>query len=274
MQRDLVFDVGLHRGEDTEFYLKKGYRVVAFEANPDLVAECQARFSHAISAGALTIVEGAIAPPGTKGPVRFFKNTKVSVFGTIDSDRSNLNASFGAPSVEIDVPVVNFEEVFSKHGMPRFVKIDIEGADQFALQVIFSSSEKPPEISWESDKNDFNKVEMELQSAVQAGYVEFKVVQQKLIPGTTLTTRSLAGTPFDHCFSDGASGPFGEDLDGEWIGPDAALERYRQIYRTYQRWGDRSLARRLLTARVLNKLGEVIRHPLPGWYDTHARLPG
>ena len=33
-QDDLIFDVGLHRGEDTEFYLKKGFRVVAFEANP------------------------------------------------------------------------------------------------------------------------------------------------------------------------------------------------------------------------------------------------
>ena len=25
----LIYDVGAHRGEDTEFYLKKGFRVVA-----------------------------------------------------------------------------------------------------------------------------------------------------------------------------------------------------------------------------------------------------
>jgi hypothetical protein len=33
---DLVYDVGFHQGEDTAFYLKKGFRVVAFEAHPRL----------------------------------------------------------------------------------------------------------------------------------------------------------------------------------------------------------------------------------------------
>jgi hypothetical protein len=26
--RDLIFDLGMHRGEDTDFYLHMGYRVV------------------------------------------------------------------------------------------------------------------------------------------------------------------------------------------------------------------------------------------------------
>ena len=34
--KDLVYDVGMHKGEDTEFYLRKGFRVIAFEADPDL----------------------------------------------------------------------------------------------------------------------------------------------------------------------------------------------------------------------------------------------
>ena len=33
---DLNDDVGFHQGEDTAFYLKKGFRVVAFEAHPRL----------------------------------------------------------------------------------------------------------------------------------------------------------------------------------------------------------------------------------------------
>ena len=57
---DLVYDVGLHKGEDSAFYLAKGYRVVAFEANPDLTSMCRARFSSEILAERLTIVEGAI----------------------------------------------------------------------------------------------------------------------------------------------------------------------------------------------------------------------
>ena len=29
---DLIFDIGMHIGQDTEVYLKKGFRVVAVEA--------------------------------------------------------------------------------------------------------------------------------------------------------------------------------------------------------------------------------------------------
>ena len=35
---DLIFDVGFHKGEDTEFYLKKGFPVVAADANPAVFA--------------------------------------------------------------------------------------------------------------------------------------------------------------------------------------------------------------------------------------------
>ncbi len=34
---DLVDHVGAHKGEDTAFYLAKGYRVVALEANGELI---------------------------------------------------------------------------------------------------------------------------------------------------------------------------------------------------------------------------------------------
>jgi len=42
---DLIFDLGANHGEDTEFYLSKGFRVVSLEANPDLVSRLQHKFS-------------------------------------------------------------------------------------------------------------------------------------------------------------------------------------------------------------------------------------
>ena len=51
-ERDLIYDVGMHKGEDTELYLKKGFRVIAFEADPDLVAS--ARTKHACPVDAYT----------------------------------------------------------------------------------------------------------------------------------------------------------------------------------------------------------------------------
>lgn len=31
IKSDIIYDVGLHVGQDTDFYLKKGFKVIAFE---------------------------------------------------------------------------------------------------------------------------------------------------------------------------------------------------------------------------------------------------
>jgi len=58
--KDLIYDVGMCKGEDTDFYLKKGFRVVAFEADPDLVDMNKKRFAKEINDKKLIIVGGAI----------------------------------------------------------------------------------------------------------------------------------------------------------------------------------------------------------------------
>ena len=57
----IIFDIGMHRGEDTDFYLKKGFTVVGVEANPALVQECRKRFQSQIENGQLHIIDKAIA---------------------------------------------------------------------------------------------------------------------------------------------------------------------------------------------------------------------
>lgn len=44
MNAQLIYDVGGHLGEDTDFYLKKGFKVVAIEANPGLAERLSERF--------------------------------------------------------------------------------------------------------------------------------------------------------------------------------------------------------------------------------------
>ena len=61
--KDLIYDFGMHKGEDTEFYLRKGFRVIAFEANPELVRLCRNRLKGFIDQGQLTVIEGAILNP-------------------------------------------------------------------------------------------------------------------------------------------------------------------------------------------------------------------
>ena len=39
MVPDLIYDVGMHNGSDTAYYLHKGFRVLAIEANPVLAKQ-------------------------------------------------------------------------------------------------------------------------------------------------------------------------------------------------------------------------------------------
>jgi hypothetical protein len=101
---NVIYDVDLHKGEDTDFYLKKGYDVVAFEANPDLIAHCRGRFQCQIAQGRLLIIEGAITAEPAKRSVSFYKNTHNTVWGTIRADWAQRNAALEAGSLKIEVP--------------------------------------------------------------------------------------------------------------------------------------------------------------------------
>src|SRR5213593_4023745 len=70
MERDLIFDIGVNNGDDTAHYLRRGFRVVGVEANPEMVANCERRFQAEIRAGRLVLLNAALA--AEEGVVSFF----------------------------------------------------------------------------------------------------------------------------------------------------------------------------------------------------------
>jgi FkbM family methyltransferase len=82
MQDDLIYDVGLHSGKDTEFYLAKGFRVVAIEANPVLATRCKTKFASQIKEGRLHILQLAIGEQA--GSCDFFVCDQHDDWSTID----------------------------------------------------------------------------------------------------------------------------------------------------------------------------------------------
>src|SRR4051812_29464982 len=61
VEPDLVYDVGMHNGDDSAYYLRNGYRVVAVEANPLFAGRARERFAAEIADGRLTVLEVGIA---------------------------------------------------------------------------------------------------------------------------------------------------------------------------------------------------------------------
>ncbi|HEX8714517.1 MAG TPA: FkbM family methyltransferase [Solirubrobacteraceae bacterium] len=264
---DLVYDVGAHKGEDTAYYLAKGYRVVAFEANPELVRACERRFADEIAAGRLTLVEGAITDSGAP-TVRFYRHP-LSTWGTTSDEMVTRNLMVAA-SEAVDVPAVHFAETLRETGVPSFMKIDIEGSDMLCLQALLELDARPQSISVESHKTDWSHIEAEFALLERLGYDRFAVVQQGDVAGRTLDTRRLDGGALTFRFEEDSSGPFGSDV-GPWLDRRAAIRRYKRVFLAYRLIGARSLVRQTRIGRRLHGIAlRRLKRPLPGWYDTHA----
>jgi hypothetical protein len=83
---------------------------------------------------------------------------------------------------------------------------------------------------------------------------------------------TLDGAPLRHTFEPKASGCFGTDLR-RWMPRSLALRLYRLVYLTYWLAGDMGFLRRTRFGhRAVSRSAAFVPFPLPGWYDTHARL--
>lgn len=271
-QSDLIFDLGMHRGEDTQFYLAKGFRVVAFEADPDLIQSCKERFAAEVASGQLRIVEGAIVADPDAVSVTFYKNSTVTVWGTTDPAWKERNARMGWDSEEITVPAVNFSRCLAEFGIPYYVKIDIEGADMLCLKTLADYDVRPDYVSIESSKTSRADIAHELDILENMGYDAFKAVQQATIPGTAAPRPALEGMDIDYRMERDASGLFGRELAGDWRSRQQVEADYRWIFLGYRVFGNDTFMRTNRFARkIWRGLQRLAKRPIPGWYDTHAR---
>lgn len=269
---DLIYDVGMHKGEDTEFYLKKGFRVIGFEADPDLTAHCKRQFSAEINNTRLVIVEGAIVDNPRLDKVIFYRNIDDTFLGTVDIRWAKRNEKLGNTSDIIEVHTVDFSECLRKYGIPYYMKIDIEGADLTCLKQLFDSTSRPDYISIESDKLSMKGICEEIHLLEQLGYNEFKAVQQDHMSKTIVPYPPREGVFVSHTFPQGSSGLFGKELPGQWKSKEDIVKAYKSILLYYRLFGDDGLARKIVIVKLFKRLLRLItRGPVPGWYDTHAK---
>jgi FkbM family methyltransferase len=270
---DLVYDVGMHNGDDTAYYLWKGFRVVAIEANPALVAPAERRFATEIAAGRLRLVNAGIA--ATRGEADLHVSASHDLLGSFDRGSA---ARFGGDVATVRVRCMPFEDVLAEHGVPHYLKIDIEGSDRLCVDALV-----PPGLpDYVSIEMSHESGDLDIRRLHALGYQRFKCVRQydfRVIGPHELgrqlelrrqrARRGLASfgpralrrlsrilrPARDGAwrFSRHSSGTFGPTLAGEWVDVAAMLGIW-QVLRDV----DRELAQ--------SGLGE--------WFDIHAALAG
>lgn len=271
--QNLIYDVGMHHGQDTAYYLKRGFRVVGFEANPDNAEICRKRFAAAIDSGQLVIVEGAITEnvSPSDGKIRFFRNKETSFWGSSAEDWAYRNEVMGTSNEIIEVDAVDLKDSFARYGIPFYLKADIVGSETICLRALLNFENKPDYLSIRSEKVIFGKLVEEFDLLERLGYDRFQAVQQDLTDFRFEFT-APSGEKDEHLFDEGASGVFGEDLGGKWKTRERVLKDYRKIFTLYWLFGDYSyLIQTERGKKFIAQLERVARRPLPGWYDTHAK---
>ena len=257
---DLIYDVGMNNGDDTAYYLHRGFRVVAIEANPDIVLSCEARFRQEIAEKRLTILNVAIGPQ--PGAAKFWIYLDRPEWSSFSPGRA---IACGLRTKVVDVRVRNFGNILQEFGVPHYLKIDIQGCDIHCLQEL-SRDTGPTFVSVELTKLE------EILALRDLGYERYKIVLQghhrelpdhtrtlvgwwsRLVSFSPLTSLAaklgrLSGRirrgslrlfqqlglakPAGWQFPHGSSGPFGEETPGEWLSFNDACLRWLDFRRVY-----------------------------------------
>ncbi|HWE75967.1 MAG TPA: FkbM family methyltransferase [Stellaceae bacterium] len=264
---DLIFDFGMYFCEDTDFYLRKGFRVVAIEANPVACRDAERRNAQAIASGQLTVVNRAISR--VNEPLRFYLNTTEPARSTASERLREFWSARGESFDEIEVMGVVPSELIARYGVPYYAKIDIEGFDLLCVRAFAEFIEKPRYMSVEIDFSTSRELMDQLE---KMGYCRFSLVGQSTVPSQIPPLNAREGQYADYRFNDKCTGLFGRELPLEWFDRRTADKRIRAVIRQYRLAG---MLERFAKIGIPIALIDAARQRLPlagDWYDLHAEL--
>lgn len=145
-QGGLAFDIGAHVGDRIGAFRRCGARVLALEPQPDCAAAIRTIYA---SDDHVTLLEAACGPE--PGSLTLQVNSQNPTVTTASPDF--VKAASGAQGWEgqvwdasIAVPVTTLDALIATHGVPDFVKIDVEG---FEADVLAGLSQALPKLSFE-----------------------------------------------------------------------------------------------------------------------------
>ncbi len=182
---DLVFDIGANVGNYTAILLSLGARTLSVEPQADCMAHIKARF-------------------GNHPRARFYLGGVADKHGELELHISNISetSSFSPEWIERlkdrpgweshrwdatqKVPVTTLDALIAEHGVPTFIKIDVEG---FELHVLQGLSQPVQALSFEYSPELPEKTAACMAYLLTLGNYEFNAVHKEaftfLLPGWT-----------------------------------------------------------------------------------------
>ncbi len=171
---DLVFDVGAHLGDRATAFAALGARVVAFEPQPHV-----ARWLRLLVGRNDRVTVRAEAVGARTGTGRLSISERHPTVSTLSAawreQVRERNAGFRGVHWRdgIEVPIVTLDSLIETHGLPRFLKIDVEG---FETEVLAGLSHAVPGLSVEFVGGDLGSSCACVRRISELGSYEFNAV--------------------------------------------------------------------------------------------------
>jgi FkbM family methyltransferase len=167
---DLVFDAGAHVGDRVGAFRRLEARVVAIEPQPALVRTLRILYGSD---------EGVVIEPMALGERIGSVELKLNLDNPTVSTASDdfVAAARGAPGWDgqawtrrITVPMTTLDALIARHGLPRFIKIDVEG---YEAQVLAGLSQPVDALSFEFTTIQRDVALAALDRCVTLGFARF-----------------------------------------------------------------------------------------------------
>jgi len=143
---DVGFDIGAHVGSRVRPWRRLGARVIAVEPQPDCLGVLRLFFGR--DEGVTIIGEAVGAAPGR---ARLALSTSTPTVSSLSPDWiESVTADRRFARVRwdraVEVTLTTLDELIARHGVPDFVKVDVEG---FEVEVLSGLSRPVPALSFE-----------------------------------------------------------------------------------------------------------------------------
>lgn len=177
----LIFDIGAYQLDSTKQYLNNGYKIIALDANPEMIEIINNNFKTFIENGKLIVIDKALHDTDNN-EIKFYIQNNEKVWCSI---YKGIAERLDECSKIITKQTITLKTLIETYGTPIYCKIDVEGADILAIQSLRGHKELLPKyISCETEclghENRFDITGTEiLDELYNIGYTKFFLIKQE-----------------------------------------------------------------------------------------------